>query len=392
MRAAKDDLRPFPPPTGNPVPLHRDTRPFRPAFLVLAALVCLGPGTCLGGSAPAPVKPPPAAFDGRRALKDAADLVALGPRPSGTDAARRAQNLLIQRLKGAGLVVRQDAFTGSTPAGDIPMKNIIGVLQGKRPGVLVIGAHYDTKRFKDAQFVGANDGGAGAAAVLELARAMSARGKPRYTYWFVLFDGEESVGEWSAEDSLYGSRHFIDMLRAQNLLGNVRAMILLDLVGDKDLTILKESNSYGAYRDLFWQKAEALGHGAHFLPAFVTAEDDHTPFVRAGIRAVNLIDFMYGDRTVPGKYWHTPEDTMDKISAESLQVTGDVVLATLPEIENFIYIIETRAGVATPLDPDEERADAPPPPIEGDVVGGMLGAGGAAKPARPTPVEPPRAP
>ena len=380
------------PPTGNPVPLHRDIRPFRPAFVALAAFVCLGPGTCLGGSAPAPVKPPPAAFDGRRALKDAADLVALGPRPSGTDAARRAQNLLIQRLKGAGLVVRQDAFTGSTPAGEIPMKNIIGVLQGKRPGVLVIGAHYDTKRFKDARFVCANDGGAGAAAVLELARAMAARGKPRYTYWFVLFDGEESVGEWSAEDSLYGSRHFIDMLRAQNLLGNVRAMILLDLVGDKDLTILKESNSYGAYRDLFWASAQRLGHGEHFLGDFATVADDHLPFVRAGVRAVNLIDFMYGDRKVPGKYWHTPEDTMDKISAESLQVTGDVVLATLPEIENLTYLIETRAGVAAPLDPEGERAAAMPQAIEGDVTGGVLESPEAGKPTRPEPVAPQRGP
>ena len=326
------------------------------------------------------------------ALKDAADLVALGPRPSGTEAARRAQNLIIGRLKAAGLVVRQDAFTAATPEGDISMKNIIGVLQGKRPGVIVIGAHYDTKRFKDQRFVGANDGGAGTGAVLELARAMAIKGKPRYTYWFVLFDGEESIGEWTDEDSLYGSRHLVDMLRRQKLLGNVRAMILLDMIGDADLTILKESNSYGSYRDLFWVSAQRLGYGDHFMGDFATVADDHLPFVRAGIRSVNLIDFMYGDRKLPGKYWHAPEDTMDKISAKSLQITGDVVLATLPEIENFTYVIETRAGVAPPLDPEEERATAIPPPLEGDVTGGVLESPAAAKPTRPTPVAPQRAP
>jgi hypothetical protein len=114
--------------------------------------------------------------------------------------------------------------------------------------------------------------------------------------------------------------------------------------------------------------------------------------VRAGVRAVNLIDFMYGDRKVPGKYWHTPEDTLDKISAGSLQITGDVVLATLPEIEDLTYVIETRAGVAAPLDPEEQRAAAMPPPIEGDVTGGVLDSPEAKKPTRPEPVAPQRAP
>ncbi len=394
MHAADITPRPFAPPSGNRVQQHLDARLIRSLALALAALVCLEPGACRGAAAAAPpsARPPVAAFDGRRSLKDAADLVALGPRPSGSDAARRAQNLIIQRLKSAGLVVRQDAFTASTPAGDLPMRNLIGVLPGKRPGVIVIGAHYDTKRLKGQSFVGANDGGAGTAAVLELARVISARGKPRYTYWFVLFDGEESIGEWSEEDSLHGSRHLVEMLRAQKILGNVRAMILLDLIGDTDLTILKESNSYGAYRDLFWVSAQRLGYGDQFLPDFATVADDHLPFVRAGVRAVNLIDFMYGDRRVPGKYWHTPADTMDKISPKSLQITGDVVLATLPEIENLTYIIETRAGVATPHEPEEERAAAIPPPIEGDVTGGLLQAPEASTRPRPVPVAPQRAP
>jgi glutaminyl-peptide cyclotransferase len=382
--------------TRNPVRPHVDTPLQGLTALALAALIFVSPGPSLAAKAAKPPAPTPPksslTFDGRRALKDASDLVALGPRPSGSDASRRAQNLIIQRLKAAGLVVRQDAFTASTPAGDIPMKNIMGVLQGRRAGVILIAAHYDTKRFKDQRFVGANDGGAGTAAVLELARAIATRGKPRYTYWFVLFDGEESIGEWSEEDSLYGSRHLVDLLRTQKLLGNVRAMILLDLIGDADLTIVKESNSYGAYRDLFWANAQRLGYGEYFLGGFATVADDHLPFVRAGVRAVNLIDFMYGGRTLPGKYWHTPADTMDKISPKSLQITGDVVLATLPEVEKLTYVIETRAGVAPPLDPDEERAAAIPPPIEGDVTGGVLESPGPGKPTRPEPVAPQRAP
>ena len=360
------------------------------AFAALT-LMALGQLRCASSPPPPPSKPP-VPFDAQRALADAADLVALGPRPSGSEASRGAQNLIITRLKAAGLIVRQDAFVASTPAGDVAMKNIMGVLQGKRPGVIVIGTHYDTKRMDKIRFVGANDGGAGSGAVLELARTMAARGQPRYTYWFVFFDGEESVGEWTEEDSLYGSRHLVDMLRAQKLLGDIRAMILLDLIGDADLTILKESNSYGTYRDLFWDKARELGNGQYFRPEFATVADDHLPFAQAGIRSVNLIDFMYGDRNMPGRYWHTAEDTMDKVSAKSLQVVGDVVLATLPDIEHLTYVIETRAGFAAPAEPGEAQAAEVAPASEDDVVGGVLAAPESPRTTAPKPVGPPLAP
>jgi glutaminyl-peptide cyclotransferase len=365
----------------------------RLAGIAFAAMTLMALGQLRCASSPPPPPPkPPAPFDGERALRDTADLVALGPRPSGSDALRRAQNLIIDRLKAAGLVVRQDAFVAATPAGDVAMKNVIGVLEGKRPGVIIIGTHYDTKRMDKIRFVGANDGGAGSGALLELARTMAARGKPTYTYWFVFFDGEESVGKWTEEDSLYGSRHLVDTLRAQKLLGNVRAMILLDLVGDADLTILKETYSYSTYRDLFWAKAKALGYGRYFLPEFVTVADDHLPFVQAGIRSVDLIDFMYGGRKVPGKYWHTAEDTMDKISAKSLQIVGDVVLATLPEIERITHAIETRAGFAPPTEPGEANAAEVSPASEGDVVGGVLAAQEPPSSATPKPLGPPLAP
>jgi glutaminyl-peptide cyclotransferase len=362
------------------------------AGIAIAAVMLMALGQLRCASPPPPPPKPPVPFNGERALRDTADLVALGPRPSGSDALRRAQNLIIERLKAAGLVVRQDAFVAATPVGDIAMKNIIGVLEGERPGVIVIGTHYDTKRMDKIRFVGANDGGAGSGALLELARTMAERGKPTYTYWFVFFDGEEAVEKWTEEDGLYGSRHLVDTLRAQKLLGNVRAMILLDLVGDADLTILKESNSYATYRDLFWDEAKKLGYGRYFLPKFVTVADDHLPFAQAGIRSVDLIDFMYGGRKVPGKYWHTAEDTMDKISAKSLQIVGDVVLATLPEIERLTYVIETRAGFAPPTEPGQANAEEVSPASEGDVVGGVLAAPESPAPTSPKVGGPPLAP
>lgn len=318
----------------------------RLAGFLLLALAPLAMGDVQCEKTPPAPPPPPAPFDGQRALGEAQAMVAIGERPAGSEGARKTQNFIIEKLEAEKLIVRQDAFTAPTPIGDLAMKNIVGVLPGKRPGVIILGTHFDTKRIPGVTFVGANDGAAGTAALIELARTLKARGQPLYTIWFVFFDGEEAVGEWSATDGIYGSRHFVSTLRDQNILSNVRAMILLDLIGDADLTVMKESTSYARYRDLFWDTARELGYGDAFVPQFVTVADDHQPFAEAGIRSVNLIDFMYGDRSVPGKYWHTPADTMDKISARSLQIVGEVVLGTLPKIERLIEVVENRVGYA----------------------------------------------
>ena len=351
----------------------------RMAVILLAALtpMALGDVQCEGdGTAPAGVRKTRPPFDSRRAFADAEKMVAIGPRPAGTEAAVLTQNYIISQLESAGLVVRQDAFTAATPAGELSMKNIIGVLEGERPGVMIIGAHFDTKRIPGATFLGANDGAAGSAVILELARTIAAGEKPAYTIWFVLFDGEEAVEEWSEQDGIYGSRHLVSTLRAQGLLSNVRAMILLDLIGDKDLTVQKESSSYGRYRELFWASARELGYGDYFLPEYVTVTDDHSPFAEAGIRSVNLIDFMYGSRQVPGKYWHTPGDTLENISAKSFQIVGEVVLATLPKIERLIHVVETRTGYM-PLPAEaapylaEELATGSGEDAVGEVLGGL---------------------
>jgi Zn-dependent M28 family amino/carboxypeptidase len=186
-----------------------------------------------------------------------------------------------------------------------------------------VGGHYDTKVFREFRFVGANDGGSSTALLLELARALAAR-PHEYTYWIAFFDGEEARATWTPTDSLYGSRRMAAELARRGQLP--RAVIVADMIGDRDLNIRRESISTPWLTELIWASARRLGQGAHFLPDAIAVEDDHVPFLRAGVPAALLIDFDY-------RPWHTAEDTLDKVSARSLQVVGDVLLDALPAIE-----------------------------------------------------------
>jgi glutaminyl-peptide cyclotransferase len=194
--------------------------------------------------------------------------------------------------------------------------------------VLITG-HYDTKR--QPGFVGANDGGSSAATVLEMARAL-AKTKPAYTLWFVLFDGEEAVVEWSAMngmDNTYGSRHLVAKMRNDGTLGRARAMLLVDMIGDKNLDIKREGGSTRWLVDVIWDAAWKAGYAKNFLRDEQDISDDHLPFIEAGIPAVDLIDFDYGPQHA---YWHTNEDTLDKVSGESMKAAGDALILALPEI------------------------------------------------------------
>jgi hypothetical protein len=265
----------------------------------------------------------PGGFDGTAALRHVERLVALGPRPAGSAGGVRAREYLVAELRRIGVQVRVEPFEATTPHGRLRMANVIGVLPGLRPDVILLGGHYDTKWFSDFRFVGANDGGSSAGLLLELARVL-ARAERLFTYWVVFFDGEEARGTWSAEDSLYGSRRLAEELRRTGRLP--RAVIVVDMVGDRDLTLRREALSTPWLTDLLWETAHRLGHGAHFLPQTLAVEDDHVPFLRAGVPAALLIDFDYPP-------WHTAEDTLDKISARSLQVVGEVLLGALPALE-----------------------------------------------------------
>jgi Zn-dependent M28 family amino/carboxypeptidase len=270
-----------------------------------------------------------ASFSGGRAFEDLKRLVAFGPHPSGSKALAMSRQEILRQLKLAGVQVEEDNFRAATPFGSLPMTNLIAKIPGTRSQVIIVAGHYETKRFEDFSFVGANDGGSSAAFLLELARVL-ARRKNLFTHWLVFFDGEEAFQQFSATDGLYGSRHLVQKMAASGELGRVQALILVDMVGDAHLNIHRDANSTSWLTDLVFQTARRLGYAKHFRDEARAYEDDHIPFVDAGVSGVDLLDFDYG----PGNsYWHTAQDTVDKCSPLSLTIVGRVVLAALEELE-----------------------------------------------------------
>jgi hypothetical protein len=281
----------------------------------VAALACAGAGQA-----------PDKGFDSAKAWTHVEAQVAIGPRVSGTPGNAAARRHILDTLAAAKIAATEQAFTAATPRGPVAMTNIIATLPGTRDETIVIGSHFDTKHFPDFTFVGASDGASSTGALLEIGRVLAARQERTATIQLVFFDGEEAVGEWSATDSTYGSRHYVEAARASGALAHLRAFILLDMIGDRSLALYREGNSTPWLTDIIWSTAHRLGHGRHFLADTTLIEDDHLPFLQAGVPSVDLIDLDYPP-------WHTAEDTLDKISADSLQVVGDVVLAALPDIE-----------------------------------------------------------
>ena len=265
----------------------------------------------------------PPSFDGAAAMRHVERLVAIGPRPAGSPGAARARAYIIDELKKAGVSAKVEAFDATTPHGRLPMANVVAVIPGRRPDVILIAGHYDTKWFRDITFVGANDGGSSAGLLIELARRLRERQR-EYTYWVAWFDGEEARESWTATDSLYGSRRMAAELGKSRRLPS--AMIVADMIGDRDLGIRREAGSTPWMTDVIWASAARLGYTAHFLPESLAVEDDHAPFARLGVPAALLIDFDFPP-------WHTAEDTLDKVSAKSLEIVGKVILDSLPGIE-----------------------------------------------------------
>jgi len=275
-------------------------------------------------------------FDGGRAFRDVEHLVALGPRPPGSPALERARGYITGELRRAGWRVREHAFTARTPRGPVRMVNLVAEWPGQRNDVVAVGGHYDTKVFTGFRFVGANDGGSSTALLIELGRVLAARHRaapPLYTHWLLFFDGEEAQVEWSPTDSLYGSRALVGALRASGELGRLRALVVADMIGDRDLGIRREAASTAWLTDLLWSTARRLGHQRHFLDERQPVEDDHAPFLDAGVAASLLIDFDYGGGPGQNAWWHTAEDMPDKLDPQSLRVVGEVILEALPAIE-----------------------------------------------------------
>jgi len=267
----------------------------------------------------------PPAFDGGNAFEHVRHLVSLGPRPPGSAGLGETRQYLREQLTKAGVHVTEQAFDAETPIGRVPMVNVRATIPGASPARIVIGGHYDTKLFREFRFVGANDGGASTAFLLEIARVLNARKNP-FTIELVFFDGEEAFVEWQGTDHTYGSRYYVDAARRAGDLGSIKAMILVDMIGDRDLNIRREAASTKWLTDAIWSSAKKLGFGAFFLPDETPIEDDHVAFLRAGIPAVDIIDLDYPP-------WHTAGDTLDKVSARSMEIVGRVVMDALPVIE-----------------------------------------------------------
>ncbi|HEX9764625.1 MAG TPA: M28 family peptidase [Candidatus Acidoferrales bacterium] len=291
----------------------------RRSWLVLLSLLLVFPAACQAGS-----KSPAAAVSGERAMAHVRALVGFGERRPGSEGHRKAQEYILSELRKLQVEVEEVNFTAETPRGRVPMKNIIAKIPGRSADILVIGGHYDT--LWQEGFVGANDGGSSAALLLELARVLKQQGPQRMAVWLVFFDGEEAVEQWTERDSLYGSRWQARLWQQQGVLQRIRALIIVDMIGDKDLALKRESSSTPWLVDLIWKVAREKGYGKHFLDAEVPLLDDHTPFLQLGVPAADLIDFDYG----PGhRYWHTPQDTLDKVSPRSMEIVGEVVLESL---------------------------------------------------------------
>jgi len=270
--------------------------------------------------------PTPPRVDGAAALRHVERLVAIGPRVAGSPGAERARAYIVGELRRLGIEPVVQSFEATTPHGRMRMANIIARLPGRRSDVIVLAGHYDTKLFNSFRFVGANDGGSSAALLIELTRRL-AKAPREYTVWVVWFDGEEARETWTSTDSLYGSRHLAAELERTGRLP--RALVLVDMIGDRDLNIRRDTYSTPWLTDILWASAARLGHAKSFLNDPMPVEDDHAPFLKAGVAAALLIDFDYPP-------WHTADDTLDKVSAQSLAIVGDVVLDALPSIEQYL--------------------------------------------------------
>ncbi len=265
------------------------------------------------------------ALSGERAMDYVRAQVAFGPRPPGSPQLQKCREFIEKELRSFGYSVEDDAFTAETPYGPIRMHNLIARKSDGARGVIALASHYDTKLMEGKNFVGANDAGSSTGLLLELARVLAASKDP-VDYWFLFLDGEEAFVEWSTFDSTYGSRHLARRWKEEGIAPKIRALILLDMIGDKDLDIFYETNSTRWLMDLVWETAQKAGLKDILSPIRTAVEDDHLPFLDAGIPSVDIIDLNFGPQN---SYHHTLADTLDKVSPESLEKTGKLVLALL---------------------------------------------------------------
>jgi len=223
-----------------------------------------------------------------------------------------------------------DSFAPTTPIGVVPMRNYIVRYPGKKDGVIVLVSHYETNYpLKDIGFVGANDGACTSALLIAIGEYLRTHPPDGYSIWLVFDDGEEAIKEWSSSDSLYGTRHLAAKWSGDGTIKKIKALMVADMIGDKDLNIDFDEESTPWLRDMLKVAAKNTGHAASIYKNTVPGlGDDHIPFKMRGVPVLDLIDLDYGPHTdrTPDGYHHTAQDTIDKISARSLQISADLFM------------------------------------------------------------------
>jgi glutaminyl-peptide cyclotransferase len=277
-----------------------------------------------------PLSLPAQHFNGGRAYEYAREFATIGPRWPTSPGHAKAEAFLREHFQHDQL--EEDAFTADTPIGPVNMRNFIVRFPGQKDGVIVLATHYETNYWlRNINFVGANDGASTTGLLMAIAdqlRAATANGKKLdgYSVWLVFFDGEEAIERWSDSDSTYGSRHLAAKWGRDGTLGHIKALILADMIGDKDLDIQRETRSTAWLVDLVRQAAKKYGYDRYFFQEEEPVDDDHMAFVKRGVPSIDIIDLDYGPND---SYHHTAQDTLDKISARSLAIDGDVIMETI---------------------------------------------------------------
>jgi Zn-dependent M28 family amino/carboxypeptidase len=275
------------------------------------------------------------AFNADRAMQYVKEIVKFGPRPLGSANHKKVEEYIESHLKGDQ--VEDDSFTADTNLGKFPVHNIIAKFPGKKDGIIIFASHYDTNYpLRNTSYVGANDGASSSALLLEIANEL--RGKPNdgYSIWLVWDDAEEAMKPDTEvdfmTDALYGITHLAEKWQADGTLKKVKAFLLADMIGDADLNIDRESNSAPWLQQVAYEAATRLGYQSHFFARALPMDDDHLPFVKRGVPSLDLIDFIYGYNNV---FWHTPQDTVDKLSPQSLKIVGSVMLESVRILDSM---------------------------------------------------------
>ncbi len=295
------------------------------AFFVVAG--------CKGGDA---IKEPPPhevrfdLFSPAKAFGYVEKLVALGPRVSGTPGAENAARHIHTVLADLGIPARLDTWWEDTPEGSARFYNVIGRLESPGDRLLILGSHFDTKDGISPDFEGANDSGSSSGLLIELGRVLAASDL-QYDIGLAFFDGEECKKSYGPNDGLHGSRRYASQLVADGLADRVAGVLILDMIGDRDLTVTLPRNSSPDLLRRVLAAAHKQDAREHFALYPYGIGDDHVPFLERGMPAIDIIDFYFGSGPEKNNYWHTTQDTMERISEQSLDKVGRVVLQVIQD-------------------------------------------------------------